>query len=466
MTTLRDDLRQTLPFCIAFAALFSLCYSGASWITGRYASLPVWDLPFESAIPFVPSMAVVYLTLNPALMLAPLLFRKRHELAPLAVVLCLETLIATACFLLFPQTTSFARPPVTGWARFPFALADAMNLRYNQFPSLHVTFACTVAWAYAQRGGILGRIGWPLWSVAVAASTLLIWEHHLVDIFGGAVLAAMMMTTLHPRLQRRDVQQAIRIELSCLWQCALFSRRHPRYFIIFLAIYIPSLLHWRRYRAVRVGFCAAQWIDDLLDGDRKSAREPLEVIEELVEEMSRGVFSSQALSRLTRALFHELSASGRSDFIALVRTMQRDRQRVLGGEVWSAHDLDEHHRATFALSVNLMLTTAGCAARAEEVPALIDSLAWCSVFRDLDDDLRKGLINVPAPVWNAGATAHALWDRESQLRACAAIATASGEIARLEDPRARRILAIFQSSIERFAKGRGSVSDTSVALSS
>jgi hypothetical protein len=78
--------------------------------------------------------------------------------------------------------------------------------------------------------------------------------------------------------------------------------------------------------------------------------------------------------------------------------MRIDRLRVLGREAWSAEQLDEHHRRTFTLSVNLMLHTAGCTARAEQVPSLIDALAWCSVFRDLDDDQRKGLDNIPRGV--------------------------------------------------------------------
>jgi len=438
MTTLRDDLRETLPFCAAFAALFGICYSAAAWWTGRYASLPAWDFAFEHRLPFVPELSVVYLTITPVLMLAPLILRKRSQLAPLAVVLCAETIVACAFFLLFPQSTAFARPEVTGWARIPFEIADTMNLHYNEFPSLHVAFACSAAWGYSTR-----RTAplWAAWSVAVALSTWLMREHHLADILGGIALAVVTMTFLYPRLQRPGA------ELLCLRQCARFSRRHIRYFVIFLAIYLPSLLHWRRYRAVRYGFCTAQWIDDLLDGDRPSPREPLELAEELLEEMSRGTFSDRPLSRLAAALFAELDADARRDFIALVRTMRRDRMRVLGHEVWTQQELDDHHRTTFTLSVNLLLITTGCTARAHEVPALIDALAWCSVFRDLDDDLRKGLINIPRGVEVQE------WSRDSHQRALVTLQQSAREIARLEDARARKILGIFQRSIEKFAKG-------------
>ena len=123
-----------------------------------------------------------------------------------------------------------------------------------------------------------------------------------------------------------------------------------------------------------------------------------------------------------------LDADAQRDFIALVQAMRVDRIRVLEHAVWSEEQLSSHHRTTFTLSVNLMLTTAGCSARAEEVPALIDALAWCSVFRDLDEDLRKGLNNVPA-----GADI-AEWTHASHARACILLENAKDEIARLDDP--------------------------------
>jgi hypothetical protein len=448
-------LRQTLPIAMGFAALFALSYGATSWVTARYESLPTWDLPFESQIPFLPSFAVVYLTITPALLLSLFVLRKRSEMAAFAAALSIETVTASLLFLLFPQTTAFVRPVVTGWARRPFALADTLNLEYNQFPSLHVAFACSAAWVYASRSGRAGRVFWAAWCAGVAASTWLMWEHHLVDIVGGIALAVFVMGVVYPRLQSAKFRQTTWLELCCLEQCARFSRRHFRYFVIFLAIYVPSLRDWRRYRVVRFGFCTAQWIDDLIDGDRVWDREPLEVIDELLVEIEQRTFSSRPLSRLTSACVSELERmrdDGVALFVDLVRTMQRDRRRVLDHEVWSAAQLDAHHRTTFARSVDLLLLTTRCSARAERVPSLVDALAWCSVFRDLDDDLRKGLVNVPLDVWSSGPAARVEWTRRSLARAREVVERASDEIARLADPNARRLLGIFQSSIAKFAR--------------
>ncbi|HET8774664.1 MAG TPA: phosphatase PAP2 family protein [Thermoanaerobaculia bacterium] len=422
-------MSANLRACVWFAAIFAVCYGGASWWTSTLPGpLPTWNFAFEQRVPFVPWTAIVYLTITPVLLLAPFLLRERTPM--FAFALSVQTIIAACCFLLFPQTVAWVRPEVSNWA---FRLADTMNLSYNEFPSLHVAFAVSAAMAYR-------RAGWWLWAAAVALSTWLMWEHHLADILGGITLAVLVM-----RIAGRE---STWVELCCLAQCARFSRRHIRYFVIFLAIYGPSLLHWRRYRAVRTGFCAAQWIDDLLDGDRPSGREPLDVVDEALSHPS----SSHPLARLTRAFLAEIPPDARREFVALVHCMRVDRVRVLGREVWTADQLDAHHRRTFSLSVNLMLHTAGCTARAEEVPSLIDALAWCSVFRDLAEDQRKGLDNIPSGVDAAQ------WTRESHARACAALQRSAAEIAALSDERARKLLNIFQRSIEKFAQRAAAVS--------
>jgi len=358
---------------------------------------------------------------------------------------------------------------VDGGAAGFFKLADGVNPGYNQFPSLPVAFACTAAWAYARRSGAIGRALWIVWSVAVAASAWLIQEHHLVDLVAGAALSAAGMLLVYRPLEKREARSILWAELCCLEQCARFSLRHRRYFVIFLAIWLPSLLRWRATRAVRFAFCAAQWVDDLLDGDRASAREPLEVVDALIAEMTHRRFTSEPLFRLTGALFAELDAfrsdaiDPQAEFIALVREMRVDRERVLARAVWDEQELDRHVHRTFELSVDLLLTVTGCGARATQVPALVDALGWCSVFRDLDDDVAHGLINVPRSVWSGGAyagnfaalrrsDAFRTWEAGELAQAERELASAGREIESLDDPRARSILATFHSSITQFAR--------------
>lgn len=181
------QLRETLPWCASFALVFGVCYGGASWLASRHTSLPAWNLPFESHVRFVPSLAIVYLSIVPAMMLAPFVFRTRAEIAPFAITLCVETLIATIFFVLMPQKTAFIRPPVTGWIGPLFDFANALNLESNELPSLHVAFAVTAAWAYGSSSLWSGRFTklrtwlWSLWCLTVISSAWLMWEHHFLE---------------------------------------------------------------------------------------------------------------------------------------------------------------------------------------------------------------------------------------------------------------------------------------------
>jgi len=433
--------RETIPLFIFFSALFGICYSGASWLATIHGTLPAtWHFAFESRVPFIPAAAILYLTIIPALMLAPLRFPSRDAITPIFFTLCVETIVASVFFLLMPQTTAFVRPPTPGWIGTIFRFADTLNLQSNQFPSLHVAFACTAAWAYGSRSRLPVRLLLAAWCLAVSASAWLIWEHHLLDLASGAALAAICLRSIYVPLQNREKRRLLWTELWCLEQCARFSMRHRRYVVIFAAIWGPSLLHWRELRVVRVAFCTAQWIDDLLDGDRKSKREPLEVVDEF---LSRN-FSSTVLFEELRRLDAE------NAFIALVHEMRRDRERVLDSARWTSEEIDEHLRRTFHLSVELMLIVTGSRARAEDVPALIDALAWCSTFRDLDEDLRKGLINIPMEVSDVDE-----WSRRRHAEADLTLQASSVQIARLADRRSREILGMFQRSIERFSRSAG-----------
>lgn len=449
--------RETAPLCVAFALLFAVLYGGTSWWTTRLGTLPNWNLPFEARVPFVPSLCLVYMTITPALLLAPFVFRSRRAMAPLFVTLTAELFVACVFFVLVPQTVAWSRPPVTGWVAVPFAVADAMNLSYNQFPSLHVAFAFTAALAYSRRRGAIAKLAWIAWAFAVAGSAWLIWEHNLLDLAGGVALAGTAMAVLYTRVERG--YDALAIELTCLAQCALFARRHLRYALIFVIIWGASIRRWRQTRVVRTGFCCAQWIDDLLDGDRPTDREPLLVVDDLLQQVETRRFAADELSQLTAWFVRDLEACDPravDTFVALVREMRRDRERALSRATWPEADLDDHHQRTFRCSVDLMLTATGCTARATDVPHLVDALAWCSVFRDLEDDLRAGIVNVPQEVVAAGSSAVDDWQRRSRLAALQALELSRAEVAAIGDARGRRILSIFQRSIERFAgKQRG-----------
>lgn len=467
----RDELRLTGAMALGFACFFLLVYGGASQVTGFYTWGVHIDLPLERHIPFVPAWAAVYVSMDLLLLLSLLVFRTWREMVPFVLALCLETVLGALCFLVLPVEVAWPPREVHGsWASV-FFLADTMNLERNYLPSLHVAFACTAALAYGERGGWLARSTFGLWAAAIAASTLLIHEHHLADVLAGALLAWGMWRAVAPRASRADFLEDLRVEALCARELYHFSRRHLRYLLIALGLYRYSLPRWRLTRVARAGFCFLQLVDDVLDGDRPIEGEPLEWVDALLVQMETGRWSGTgAASTLGRVFLAGLGDDGaRDDALQLVRTMRRDRERVKNNQELDAETLRAHHRGTFRLSVGLMLHVAGVEVRASDAPALLDAFGWCSAMRDLREDLDKGLRNVPAEVSHAvraegldparyedlmGSVAGRVWMAAEYDRARVLLEQAAVELSALEGRTGVALLRLFHRSIASFRAKR------------
>ena len=173
---------------LAVATLFGAAWFGAPRLVTGYHSLA---LGLDAQVPYLPWMAPIYLV-GYALPLAPLLIVRDPEvllpgLGGLAVVIG----VAFVCFVLVP--VAVPPPPWRGRGGAPLALAaiDAFGgLRGNCFPSLHVAFASYVAVGFyatthRARHGLAGI------AVAIAASTVTLKLHFLIDLPAGAALGAL-----------------------------------------------------------------------------------------------------------------------------------------------------------------------------------------------------------------------------------------------------------------------------------
>jgi len=437
-----------------FALTFVLLYGGASVLSAYVPWRVPMMLPLDGQLPLVPGAAIVYLTIGPMLLLAPFMLRDLEAILPLFAALMLETAVAALCFMLLPvdpPAIDCCEPGLVGGL---FQVADVLNLERNDLPSLHVAFAFTLAAAFSARTGRAGAVLLFAWAVATALSTLLTRQHNLLDVAAGLMLAAIAWPLALRWGRRREVLAAFDVELICLRNCGAFIARHRRYLVITLAVMAAGIPHWRRQRLVRTGFVFLQAVDDIVDGDRASEREPLEVVDELIVALEGGEFAGEELGRLGKAFRADLLARGGPEAlakaVALLRRMRVDRERVLGLRVSGEDELAELHRATFRGSLDLMLIAADSRLRAGDVPELVEALGWCSVVRDLEDDLRLGLINLPREV------AEAARSESGDARPASWFATrVAREWLAAERMRGRALLDGADARLEKFGVERG-----------
>ena len=414
--TSRRDPAFSLALAALFALLFVLLYGGANLL----AALVPWRirpaLPFEAAIPFVPAWSAVYLSLPLLLLLCGLRLDRRGAWT-LFAVLAAELAAAAPFFVLLPVQTAWPPREAGGFWQPFFLLADHISLSRNHLPSLHTAFALTAA-RFAWRQRFPARALYLLWAAAVVLSTLLIHEHHLADLAAGGLLALAACRFVAPIAARDSVFRRADTAFLLLREQAAFARRHRRYALISLILALYRIRRPKRGGLMVAGYCFLQAFDDLMDGDRPLPPKacgngvsvsPVAEADRLISEWQRGVFDTHDhYSRLAACFRGRLNAVLPPDTAreavfqtaSLLHTMRRDRLRADAAEIWPAAALAAHHRATFADSLDLLFAAAGASSRSRDLPELADALAWCSVMRDLRQDLAAGIVNIPAEILN------------------------------------------------------------------
>ena len=227
--------------------------------------------------------------------------------------------------------------------------------------------------------------------------------------------------------KRKPAASAWRAELTSVALNLRFMRRHRRYVVVFLLVYYHSLFRWRATRAVRFGYALAQHVDDVLDGDYPMRGEPLEVVDDLIGQFESQCFTASDIGNLARCVHQELAALQRepddpvAELLQLFRVMRFDRERVRDGILSSSEALDNQHWQTFFHSLNLLLIVARADLRAKDVTELVKAFGWCSTLRDLEEDVGRGLINIPSDVVDAARCEGATSLSYSQLSAAPAV---------------------------------------------
>jgi len=182
--------RWSVCLCVEWVAI----YCGANWITRLHGHRVTLRTDFDFTLPFVPSAAIVYLSLFPMLWLAPFVLYSPARLRAFARALAILILISGIGFVFLPaepiDEISIGTHPFGG----VFQFADWLNLTYNYFPSLHVGMAVVCAVSFSRTARPTAAIFYWPWAVTIALATLLTHQHYVVDVIAGGALGAIVAT--------------------------------------------------------------------------------------------------------------------------------------------------------------------------------------------------------------------------------------------------------------------------------
>ena len=187
------QLRYAWAVSLLNAAWFVLVYGGCDALTTHRTSRVPVHFAAESRIPFVPGMVAVYMSIYVLFLVGPFILRTRDEFRALIVTLAVVILFGGIGFLIIPARLAFAPPSHDAlgvWAGL-FHLADRLNLTYNLVPSLHVALANVCVAAFSRHATGMGTVLLWTWAAAIAASTLLTHQHHVVDVVTGWLLGSL-----------------------------------------------------------------------------------------------------------------------------------------------------------------------------------------------------------------------------------------------------------------------------------
>ncbi|WP_326980956.1 phosphatase PAP2 family protein [Chryseobacterium sp. MYb264] len=184
----RLKISQKIYALLLCSVVFMMVYNYSAWYISKLENVPSFVFNFEKYIPFIPWAIIPYMTSGLFFGLVFFFCKTREELTVLTKRMLFVTVIAGICFLLFPLKFSLNKPEISSSIfGIPFQFLKIFDSPFNQAPSLHIAYAF-IFWSVF-RNLKHGRIFLIIWLILLGISTLTTYQHHLIDVLAGGILA-------------------------------------------------------------------------------------------------------------------------------------------------------------------------------------------------------------------------------------------------------------------------------------
>jgi membrane-associated phospholipid phosphatase len=196
---------------VLLSLLFLVVYGTTNWLTACRSDVRSWYFAWERTLPFVPLLIVPYLMIDGLFLAAPFLCRDKRELRTLTRQITCAILAAGTCFLLLPLRFAFDRPQTGGWLGAVFDAFRTLDRPHNLFPSLHVALCVILGRLYGRHTRGWGRLAVFLCFGLIGLSTVLTYQHHVIDVAGGLALGWLCCSLFRERSLPGDIAHHLRI---------------------------------------------------------------------------------------------------------------------------------------------------------------------------------------------------------------------------------------------------------------
>lgn len=180
---------------VAFVGVYGWCNKAALAAPEHYRLYMDWEL----SIPLLPWMIFPYISLNLLFVVCAFVLKTPQSIKGFCISLIYGALVAGLFFYFFPGKLGYVRSPVQEFSDF-YDFMFSIDHPHNLFPSLHVTYSGLAIFAMRdQTRSKAFHVFLLSWLVLICASVVLVHQHHLFDIFSGAVLGTAVYRLVYKK---------------------------------------------------------------------------------------------------------------------------------------------------------------------------------------------------------------------------------------------------------------------------
>lgn len=246
----QSTLKERFVWLLYLGIVFFLLYGSVNQYALTIQTDTSYFMEWEKSIPFIESFIVPYMSSDILFVIAFLLPQTRLSIKVLALRSFVDIVVSVLVFALFPLKFAFEKPMVDN---FLFKMLE-MDLPYNQMPSLHVSLA-VILW-FSMKDNIqskLIKLTLFIWLILVILSTLLVYQHHFIDIPTGFLLGILIVYLINEKKQNyftksfttpRNIKIALYyLVLSIVFMILSFKLSSILCFYLFLSFFSLSAIY-------------------------------------------------------------------------------------------------------------------------------------------------------------------------------------------------------------------------------